>query len=169
MLSSCLLHRDYDMALAPQKMREIVFLLLYSFDFSQSESDDMTEMLMHELSVSKSAMREAHARKVAICQLLPEIDRLLSSHSNDYVLERIPRVERNILRLAIYELILDPKIPFKVVMAEAIRLTKKFATVEAIAFVNAVLGAIRSTDAPSEEITESSEELEPKQEPLLLG
>src|SRR5690606_29501809 len=56
--------------------------------------------------------------------------------------ERIPRVERNILRLAVFELLHDPSVPPTVAIAEAIRLTRKFATPEAATFINAVLDAI---------------------------
>ncbi len=129
------------MALAPQKMREVIFLLLYSSDFSPTEAADMTDMLMHELSIAKSSVRTALAKCEEIQAKLPEIDTLLATYSDAYALNRIPRVERNILRLAIYELLLDPKLPAPVIISEAIRLTKKFATPEAISFVHAILGA----------------------------
>nr|NGX48373.1 hypothetical protein [Chlamydiota bacterium] len=58
-----------------------------------------------------------------------------------YELERISRIERSILRLGLYEL-LYTDLPDKVAITEAIRLTRKFATAEGGAFVNALLDAI---------------------------
>lgn len=99
------------------------------------------EIVMDTLEVSKSSVRAGLARKEKIAAKLTEIDILLTEHSEEYALERIPKVERNILRLAIYELVFEKELPEAVVISEAIRLTKKFATPEAISFVHALLSS----------------------------
>lgn len=129
------------MAITPQKCREILFFVTYSYDISQAESDDMIDLIMKELSVTKKSVRDVLAIHAKIVEMLEEIDLIIAEFSEGYEWERIPRVEKNILRLAVYELIFTPLSP-KIVIAEAIRLTKKFATVEAVAFVNAVIDAI---------------------------
>lgn len=127
------------MALSNQKFREIVFQLLFGLDFSTPSEEDTTEMLMQQLAVPKRALFEAQARAQKMVKLFPEIDRTIASHSKEYEFDRIPRVERAILRLGIFELFHDSEIPPKVAIAEAIRLARKFATAEAASFINAVL------------------------------
>lgn len=130
------------MVIAPQKMREIVFQLLYSEDFSGSFNDEMIDLLMQELRVSKKVMRSAIATKEAIQLKKEEIDAHIVRHLKSYGFDRIPSVERNVLRLGVYELLYVEELPGKVAIAEALRLTRKFATAEAALFVNAVLDAI---------------------------
>jgi N utilization substance protein B len=129
------------MAISPQKLREIIFLLVYSTDFASVEEEETTQLLMRELAVSKTVMRQAHEGKAKVLEKLEEIDQIITEHSQAYEFNRIPRIERNVLRLGIYELLYSSTVPFKVAIAEAIRLTRKFATPEAATFVNAILDA----------------------------
>ncbi|MBI2743437.1 MAG: transcription antitermination factor NusB [Chlamydiales bacterium] len=127
------------MALSKQKFREIVFQLLFSRDFSEETEGETREMLMQQLEVPKSALREAEARLQQIVEHLPEIDRTIAALSKDYNFDRIPRVERSILRLGLFELMYEPEMPGTVSISEAIRLSRKFATAEASSFINAIL------------------------------
>jgi len=127
------------MALSQQKFREIVFQLLYSQDIINSDEALMLELMMAELSVSKKNVRLAQEQMQKINLLLPEIDRLITSVSKSYDFDRIQIVTKNILRLAVFELIYDDLIPHKVAIAEAIRLSRKFSTPESASFVNALL------------------------------
>ncbi len=128
------------MAISPQKLREIVFQLLYSEDFGGCA--EVAEMLMAQLAVTKKVMREAALAKDKIVEKLPQIDALIIEHCESYGFDRIPRVERNVVRLGAYELLFSTGIPPKVAIAEAIRLARKFATPEAATFVNAILDSI---------------------------
>jgi N utilization substance protein B len=128
------------MAISPQKLREIVFLLLYSEDFGGCA--EVAEMLMAQLAVTKKVVREASAVKEKIVEKLPQLDASIVEHCASYGFERIPRIERNVIRLGAYELLFSDGVPPKVAIAEAIRLTRKFATPEAATFVNAILDSI---------------------------
>ncbi len=128
------------MAFSPQKFREIVFQLIYSDDFGADESS--IEMLMAQLAVTKRIVREASAVKDKLLEKKKEIDDVIRTHSESYEFERIPRVERNVLRLGVYELLFVKEVPPKVAIAEAIRISRKFATAEAATFVNAILDSI---------------------------
>lgn len=130
------------MALPPQKFREIVFQLLYSQDFSEVQDEDMTPFIMQQLTVSKSTVREALAFQSQVKEKFQEIDPLITEASKEYAFDRIPRVERTILRLGIYELLFAASIPPKVAIAEAIRLARKFATPAGGTFINAILDFI---------------------------
>ena len=127
------------MALPKQKFREIVFELLYSHDFSESQAEDMIPFLMNHHEVPKSQIREAQSRLSAILAKQMEIDGMIAAVCDAYSFERISRVERNLLRLGCFELLFDETIPPKVAIAEAMRLCKKFSTPEGAHFVNAII------------------------------
>ncbi len=132
------------MALPQQKLREIVFQLLYSHDLAQAEDEDMIAMMMPQLEVTKKNILEALKRRKEVQEKFQELDQLIAQTSDSYEFERIPSIERNILRLGAFELLFS-SIPHKVAIAEAIRLTRKFATPEAAAFVNAILDKLYQT------------------------
>ena len=71
-----------------------------------------------------------------------ETDELISEFSHTWTIQRIPAVDRNILRLAIYELLERHDVPVAVVINEAVELAKRFSTEESSKYVNGVLSAI---------------------------
>jgi N utilization substance protein B len=130
------------MTLSPQKLREIVFQLLYSSDFVEGPQDDAIPFFMDHHEVSKKNLYIAEAQRREITTKFPEIDELLRKTITEYNFDKISRVEKNILRLAVYELLFVPSVPPKVAIAEAIRLARKFASPEAASFINAVLDSV---------------------------
>lgn len=130
------------MALHQQKFREIVLQLLYSQDLGHPDEASMIELIMAELTVSKRNVRLALQRVEKIKENLPKIDHLIESFSTSYNFNRIQIVTKNILRLGAFELLFDDNIPPKVAIAEAIRLSRKFANPESASFVNAILDQI---------------------------
>jgi len=71
-----------------------------------------------------------------------EIDAVIQRASRNWRLERMARVDRNVLRLATYELRFQPEVPAKVVINEAIEVAKRFGAAESAAFVNGLLDRI---------------------------
>ncbi|WP_328917121.1 MULTISPECIES: transcription antitermination factor NusB [unclassified Streptomyces] len=70
------------------------------------------------------------------------IDELLSSYSVGWTLDRMPVVDRNVLRLGTYELLWEDDVPDAVVLDEAVQLAKEFSTEESPGFVNGLLGRL---------------------------
>lgn len=127
------------MAVPQQKIREVVFQLLYGHDWHSPEKDALHIFLSKEAKVSKKVIFEAQERVDLIRSRESELDRLIGESAESYEFDRIPSAERNILRLGVYELLFDEQIPPKVAIAEAIRLGRKFSTPESATFINAVL------------------------------
>ena len=138
------------MALSKQKFREIVFLLLYSYDFTES-FEEASSLIMEELKVTKKSLKEGVEQASKVVAHSADIDRFISESSKEYDFQRIPRAERNILRLGVFELLFDEQIPDKVAISESIRLARKFASFEAASFANAILDAIRIAKRPPTE------------------
>jgi len=130
------------MPLPQSKFREVIFVLLYSQDTGNSRSDEIVSLVMKELSVTKKNVYLAMDKVELIRAKQDEIDALITKTSRDYQFERIQTVERNVLRLGIYEMLYDDEIPPKVAIAEALRLSRKFSTPESTSFVNAILDHI---------------------------
>ena len=79
----------------------------------------------------------------------PELDELIARHAHGWSLDRIAPLERNILRVALYELLHRPDIPAEVAIDEAVESAKELCSAETPAFVNGILGAVQREHAPS--------------------
>ncbi len=130
------------MALPRNKFREIVLQILFCRDFDAVTEEDLIHFIMREQRVTKSVVRLANEQATHIRENQPQFDALIEKFSHEYGLERIPRAERNIMRLALFELRPGSDVPPKSVICESVRLTRKFATRDSARFVNAVLDAI---------------------------
>jgi transcription antitermination protein NusB len=87
---------------------------------------------------------QAYAVEVAegVAEHRPEIDALISKHAIDWALERMPVVDRALLRIATFELGWRPDVPTSVVISEAVELAKSYSTDESSGFVNGLLATI---------------------------
>ena len=78
-----------------------------------------------------------------VCDHLPEIDERITKYAANYELHRIAAVDRNILRVAIYEMLHCPQVPPVVSINEAIEIAKRFGSEESSKFVNGILDRVR--------------------------
>jgi len=76
---------------------------------------------------------------------IDSIDPLIGRHAENWKLERMAAVDRNVLRLAIYEMLHEPETPKAVVINEALELARRFSTPDAVEFANGVLDAVRKS------------------------
>lgn len=73
-----------------------------------------------------------------------ELDDLVSNYANNWALDRMPLLDRNIIKISLYEMLYEQDIPFSVSINEAVELAKIFGTEDSRRFVNGVLGKIAS-------------------------
>lgn len=71
-----------------------------------------------------------------------DVDRVLGSYSRGWSVDRMASVDRNILRLAVYEILYRPEVPSRVAVAEAVQVAKRYGSADSGRFINGVLGAI---------------------------
>jgi N utilization substance protein B len=134
------------MELPAQKFREIVFQLLFSLDASGENEGDVIPFIMRELGVSKKYVASAYSKAALIWKEVPKLDPLIVQVTKEYSLERIKTVEKNVIRLALYELLIEKELPRKIIFSEAYRLARKFSTFEGASFVNAILASLESEE-----------------------
>lgn len=99
---------------------------------------------LDEIDVTKISSRAANLA-IGTWDLRETIDETITGASSHWRIERMAVVDRNILRLGVYEL-QNSDLPIGVVISEAIELAKKFSTAKSAPFVNGVLSAVASTD-----------------------
>jgi N utilization substance protein B len=128
-----------------RRAREAALQILYQWEMSGDPLDDVLAtsrgVRMVRLDEATEAMAERLARGTAAD--LGPIDALLAEHAANWRVERMPVVDRLVLRLAAYELKHEPSTPAAVVINEAIELARTFSTEQAAKFVNGVLDAVR--------------------------
>ena len=130
------------MAGARRKARAIALQALYEVD---SVGHSVEETLSHLLT--DGGLSEENAVFVrelvnGVLQHRQEIDKKIEDFAPAWPMEQIAVVDRNILRLAIFEILLDNKVPVKVAINEAVELAKTFGSDNSARFVNGVLGSI---------------------------
>jgi transcription antitermination protein NusB len=76
-----------------------------------------------------------------------ELDELIATHSSGWTLDRIAPVERNILRVALHELLSRPDVPAEVAIDEAVEAAKELCSAEAPGFINGILGTVARQEA----------------------
>lgn len=135
-----------------RRAREIALEILYQKEIvgcSFSESIAMRELRLEE----DSAEMPEYALKILtyIENNSVEIDDLIRSYADNWVLERMPVVDRSILRLGISEILFQEDVPYSVSINEAVELAKIYSTTESGKFVNGILGKIaRDIEAKSD-------------------
>jgi N utilization substance protein B len=82
-----------------------------------------------------------------ITQSYAEIDDRIASFSHKWSIDRMPAVDRAILRVAVWEILFNEEVPDPVAVAEAVNLAKEYSTDESVLFVNGLLSAISNTKA----------------------
>lgn len=123
-----------------RKAREYALQILYQFDITGRVPDEKSLATFWEEHPAGSDLK-AFAEELAISTIrnLGTIDSLISSVAENWVLERMAAIDRNILRFATYELKFKEDIPAAVTLNEAIDIAKKFSTSDSSSFINGVL------------------------------
>jgi N utilization substance protein B len=133
-----------------RKAREVALQFLYQLD--QHGADDP---MPHEREfwerhpVDPSTRDFAEGLVRGTKQQQAKIDELLALYAEHWDLDRMAVVDRNILRMAVYELLWQPEVPPKAVINEAIEISKKFGTTESSRFINGVLDRVLREHRPT--------------------
>lgn len=130
--------------------REFAVQSLYHMEMNEVEALDAVMMLMMEATGDNESdvkLSDEEATRDFVMEIVngtwsrkEAIDGLMSEYLKGWQVSRLSKVDRQILRLAVYEMIFRDDVPGKVVVNEAIELAKHFGTIESGKFVNGVLG-----------------------------
>lgn len=136
-----------------RQSREWALQLLYQIEMAQTGFNDVeTEFWSRQKTEDPATVAFARQLVSGVLAQKEEIDTLIAKQATHWKLSRMPVVDRNVLRLAVYELKSCPDIPIKVTLNEAIEVAKKFGAEESHTFINGVLDKIAKLLRKEEEI-----------------
>src|SRR5205823_12044842 len=128
-----------------RKARECALQMLFAADVAGTRSDELARMFWSELADGDldSPVRD-FATRLAVGALahVDEVDERIRSRAEHWRISRMALVDRNLLRLAVYEFLHEPT-PRTVIINEALEIARRFSTYEATQFINGILDAIK--------------------------
>ena len=130
------------------KGREIALQILYQCEWNTIEDIDKvimeyaTDLASEAIPEDDPALIFGQTRLQGVLTYKAEIDSILKKNAKHWRLDRMASVDKNILRIGVFELCYCPDIPPKVAINEALELAKKFCGGESSAFVNGILDAV---------------------------
>jgi N utilization substance protein B len=126
--------------------RSIAMQVLYQWDFNGMPTDKIPTMIDQNLAEFGNGLGEdrdfVRETIYEVIKHQTEIDKTIASYATNWPIDQITIVDRNILRIGVYELKFNEKIPAKVAINEAIEIAKSYGGQASGKFVNGVLGAI---------------------------
>jgi len=126
------------------KARECALQMLYQWDITRDPMDRVAG-LFWQVRTSTDETRAMAERLARGAQNdIERLDEEITRSSKNWRFDRIAAIDKNILRLAVYELLREPGTPSSVVIDEAVELAKRFSAVDSPPFVNGVLDAIKA-------------------------
>lgn len=125
--------------------RTIAMQTLFSWDFNGKKEKDLHNLIDRNFKQFAPHFNDhgfVRSLVIGVMNNIDEIDKYITKYATEWPLEHITIVDRNILRIGVYELVFDNEIPAKVAINEAIEIAKTFGGESSGKFVNGVLGAI---------------------------
>ena len=123
--------------------RECALQMLYELDVGKHSKDEILHSYW-QMNEHPPKVREfAEQLFVGTIQRLKEIDKVIQQHTKIWRLVRMAVVDRNVLRLAVFEFLSGGRTPETVIINEALEIAKKFSTQESAQFVNGILDSIK--------------------------
>ena len=123
-----------------RESRESAFKLLYQMEIQKQNPEDQIRQFMIDYTVKENELEYFDLLIRGVSEKRGEIDAVYSQHLKKWNLDRIAKIDQTILRIATYEIMFAPMVPFNVSVSEAVFLSKKYSTDEARSFINGILG-----------------------------
>lgn len=130
---------------ARRKARICALQMLFQYDIAQTRVDELATTYWEAFGDDMGNVARDFSNNLALGAIsrLDEIDDLIKRRAEHWRINRMAVVDRNILRLAIYEFLYEVDTPKTVVINEALEIARRFSTFEATQFINGILDAIK--------------------------
>jgi len=125
-----------------RQARMIALQTLYEYDTVQHTPAEVLQRHAEERHLQPKVVEYANELIIGVCDHLADIDAHIQSAAREWPLQQMARVDKNILRLAIYEILFNNTVPAKAAINEAVELAKLFGSNTSSRFINGVLGTI---------------------------
>lgn len=129
--------------------RELLLKILFQIDVGHLPADEVMTFTFEEVPVSDAQRRYVERQVPEILSHQPELDAIISDLAEGWRLERLANVDKNVLRMALYDLTYNLEATPSSVINDAVEIAKKYSTADSGKFVNGILGAyVRRRDQP---------------------
>jgi transcription antitermination protein NusB len=126
-----------------RKGRELALQMLFQWEVGGHSPAKVLASFLPPLKADSGVKDFARDLFEGTVASIDQIDPLLQRHAEHWKLQRMAAVDRNVLRLALYELLYEPDVPSAIVINEALELARRFSAADSAEFVNGVLDAVR--------------------------
>jgi len=126
-----------------RRAREHALQMLFQIDLTGASPQEVFREFWHDQEAGEEMRRFAESLVLGVHAGRGELDRWIVGSAEHWRVERMAVVDRNVLRMAVHEMLHDPAPPPAVIIDEAIEVAKKFGSEESGAFINGILDAIR--------------------------
>ena len=130
------------MAGARRRARGFILQALYEIDAASHNSEEVVRHLLADKGLSEENNIFVREMVSGVIRNKLELDKHIKHFAPAWPIDQLSAVDRNILRLAIFELLIDNKVPVSVAINEAVELAKKFGSDNSARFVNGVLSSV---------------------------
>src|SRR3954469_25393705 len=138
--------------------REIALQVLYQADLNPGLSpEEIRRFVDRRLLGDKKLCEFTRGLIAGINEHQPRIDALISEVAENWRIDRMEAIDRNILRLGAYEILYCPDVPTKVAINESLELAKRYSTAQSSRFVNGILDRLQAVDTSSAETAREPE------------
>jgi N utilization substance protein B len=127
-----------------RKSRECALQVLFQLNVTKQEAIAALSQFQEHFSLNGESDEFLKRLVLGVLEHCQELDRLIEQYSENWRLDRINIIERNILRMALFELLYCEEIPPKVTINEAIDLGKRYGTGDSGGFINGILDRIQN-------------------------
>jgi transcription antitermination protein NusB len=127
-----------------RKSRESALQVLYQLNITKQDATTALKRFQEHFLPPGEADDFLKRLVLGVLEHFPQLDRLIEQYSDNWRLDRINMIDRNILRMALFELLYCEEIPPKVTINEAIDLGKRFGSEDSGSFINGILDRIQN-------------------------
>lgn len=124
------------------RARSVALQALYEIDIIGHPPGEVLEYRLQETPLEETLSEFARKIVMGVLPVIPELDDILAKHAPEWPLDQVATIDRNILRIALWEMFLEGNTPIKVAINEAVELAKVFGSDSTPRFVNGVLGSL---------------------------
>ncbi len=125
-----------------RRARRIALETLYEVDLANHLPGEVLQRRLAEETIDSAGSDFASALVMGVLQHQPHMDKLIMRYAPEWPLEQMAVIDRNILRIAIFEFLVGASTPIKVAINEAVELAKTYGSDSAPRFINGVLGTL---------------------------
>ena len=125
-----------------RRARRVTLEALYEIDIADHPPDEVIDRRLKEQEMESAGVEFSYKLLYGVREHLSGIDMLITRYAPEWPLEQMAVIDRNVLRIAIFEFLIDSETPVKVAINEAVELAKVYGSDSAPRFINGVLGSL---------------------------